>query len=468
MTRRSIIVVVSVALMCVAVDAMKNIMDFGAIADTAADDFAAATANGRALFAAVQAANADPADRTVLVPATQSQFAFIPFEDFYNLSNVTIVLDGVLSCYNGPIENWPNKTGQDQGFKRNVIAIFSSIHVTLTSNTRNGTIIGNGLHWWWANILYQVHRPNLIHIESCIYTLVEHWALVNSPRYHYKSVSQVHAVIQFVRVHVDVDDQKQMLRRAGLLTDAELPTFPLNTDGIDVRGHNITVRYCHVENFDDALCVKPSNGRSNLTNCTSSILFHDNTVRLGVGATIGSVPPDVDVNCVRDVTFRRITFETPLKAIYVKPNPCPNPATDGRGIIDNILYEDIVAHKPIWWSIWVSTQQQHQPGANGTDTGCSFLFPLPGHKCPVYPCVPVTRLKLRNVVMSNAVLSPGILRCDPRGPCTGWEWNNVTITSDSNWPVGDSFLCDGIVGAQWTNVTPGCVSNFTVSPLSLV
>jgi len=41
-------------------------------------------------------------------------------------------------------------------------------------------------------------------------------------------------------------------------------------------------------------------------------------VILGVGLTIGSVPPDDETNCVRNITYRRITQTSPIKGIYVK------------------------------------------------------------------------------------------------------------------------------------------------------
>jgi len=69
--------------------------------------------------------------------------------------------------------------------------------------------------------------------------------------------------------------------------------------------------------------------------------------------TIGSVPPNDNVNCVRDVTFRNVEFFDPFKAVYVKTNP-----GGGSGIIDNILYENIVIHNAIWWNIYIGPQQQ--------------------------------------------------------------------------------------------------------------
>lgn len=72
--------------------------------------------------------------------------------------------------------------------------------------------------------------------------------------------------------------------------------------------------------------------------------------------SIGSVRPNPNVNCIRNITFRNITFENPIKAIYIKPNP----AQEGTGLIENIVYENIEINNAIWWAIFIGTQQMHQ------------------------------------------------------------------------------------------------------------
>ena len=57
-------------------------------------------------------------------------------------------------------------------------------------------------------------------------------------------------------------------------------------------------------------------------------------IKFGVGMSIGSISPSVDTECINNVTFRRVHFDTPFKAIYVKNNP----GTVGDGIVSNILY----------------------------------------------------------------------------------------------------------------------------------
>lgn len=41
--------------------------------------------------------------------------------------------------------------------------------------------------------------------------------------------------------------------------DISLPTFPLNTDGIDIVAKNFTVRRVQMVNYDDAVVPKPGN-----------------------------------------------------------------------------------------------------------------------------------------------------------------------------------------------------------------
>ena len=424
-----------------------SIVEFGAIPNN--ESYEVAIANGKAVYLAFLAANssATVTNRVVTVPSGQT-FTIIPYAIISNVVNIVFSLEGTLNAWPGDIFLWTNRSMDGRAMA--VITILSSSNLTLTGG---GVIQGNGYRWWWFVLLTgDDNRPHLVEMEMCTNVLFERWTLLNSPMYHVKYVDMLDAVVRQVTVHVDVTAQKQLLRSFGKLTEFELPTFPLNTDGIDVRGRNIHVTECSVTNFDDALCVKPLTKMNIISQCSENILIDKSNITWGVGATIGSVGPNTEVACVRNVVFRDIHFQHPLKAIYVKPNP----GNSGTGIIDNITYENIVAETPLWWAIWVSTQQQAQPGG-GANTHCSFFYPLPNTTCPTQPRVPVTRLYLRNVLMNNPLLSPGVLRCDPAGPCTGWEWTNVSMPSVFNWPMGPHFLCQAVVNASWTNVGPTCV-----------
>lgn len=140
-----------------------------------------------------------------------------------------------------------------------------------------------------------------------------------------------------------------------------------------------------------------------------------------------------------------------MKAIYIKPNPGNN----GKGLIENILYENIEIHDATWWAIFIGTQQQHQPHNSGT--GCSFFYPLPGQKCPTNPNVTVRDITLRNVTIHGGLLSPGILICNETNPCTNIVFDNVNVYNMSIWPVKDGYLCENFKGyAINSNIVPSC------------
>ncbi len=448
----------------------RPITDFGAVANDTS--YEAAIRNGKALFDAFQAANsANATDRTVSVPDGLT-FTMLPHAPLVGLRSVSMFLLGNINAFPGPMDLWPNASssmwgedilaGEDVGNRHR--SALHLIHIDQSSDvvlSGSGRIIGNGYRWWWEVILTgHDNRPCLLVLSSVINVVIDGWYLENSPRYHIFCGPSLNVLIQHVVIHVAIDDQKQVMAAFGYLHDG-LPTFPLNTDGIDVAGKNITVRNCHVENFDDSVCIKPVHGGSNLTSCTEDVHVHDITITNGVGASVGSVPPNTQVNCIRNVTFERISFDHPIKAIYVKPNPCDHPESDGTGVIDLITYKDIVADTPLWWAIWVSTQQQHQPGS-GAGTGCSFFYPLPGTKCPTQPCVPVTRLTIKNFTATNALLSPGVLRCNAGGPCRDWLFEDVKVYTDSGFNFGDNFLCQAIENFTILGGSPQkCVFNVT-------
>lgn len=128
-----------------------------------------------------------------------------------------------------------------------------------------------------------------------------------------------------------VDSTQPVHSRGSCLCFSPVPTPPpTHTDfwGSDVVVHNMTVY-----NWDDVVCPKPCNpsrcwlnarmqaeerARRGITHhdglvCTQNILAYDINITFGVGMTIGSVPPALGTNCIRDVVFRDVNFEWPLK-----------------------------------------------------------------------------------------------------------------------------------------------------------
>ena len=67
--------------------------------------------------------------------------------------------------------------------------------------------------------------------------------------------------VRNVTIYVDVEGQKELLQRGNLYNVAlDIPTFPLNTDGIDPSGVDVLIEDITIQNFDDAVAVKPMNG----------------------------------------------------------------------------------------------------------------------------------------------------------------------------------------------------------------
>ena len=220
----------------------------------------------------------------------------------------------------------------------------------------------------------------------------------------------------------------------------KIPTFPLNTDGIDPSGKNILIERVKITNFDDAVAVKPMDKNGKIATCSENVMVMDLEVWYGVGMTIGTVPARTAFTCVNQVTFKNVTFHHPLKAIYIKQNPCGNKSTiiaPGKGgIISNIVYEDIYIRNPVWWNVYIGPQQQNQPG-DDKKAFCSMFYPI--GDCPTIPEVGIYNVTLRNVHTHGGILWPGVIRCDPLTPCTGFVFDNVTHTAWFN-KIGLNYL----------------------------
>jgi len=121
-----------------------------------------------------------------------------------------------------------------------------------------------------------------------------------------------------ITIHVDVEAQRDLFAKHGLLDAGGIPTFPLNTDGIDASGNNISITRSTITCFDDAVAVKPLHRGESIYpghDCTSDVRIVDMDVILGVGISMGSVPPNRNHACISGVTASGIRFHTPIKAI---------------------------------------------------------------------------------------------------------------------------------------------------------
>lgn len=70
-----------------------------------------------------------------------------------------------------------------------------------------------------------------------------------------------------MEIHVDIKGQLELNRlflgdKGWINADGKtLPTFPLNTDGIDPHGTNILIERVNITNFDDAVAIKPCHSK---------------------------------------------------------------------------------------------------------------------------------------------------------------------------------------------------------------
>ena len=184
---------------------------------------------------------------------------------------------------------------------------------------------------------------------------------------------------------------------------------------------------------------------------------------------------------------RRAVFYSPLKGVYIKPNPAKPGAASG--LIANITYEDVVMHDPLWWAVWIGPQQDNirddvdvegpaarlaLPGAGGGRAlqdgpggcnftnllpGCSFIYPLCNTSCPTDPQVTVRDVTLRNVTVFNSLLSPGVIIHNATNPGTNFLFDGVNFVNASKWPV-DGFWCLNTQGvARNSSPFPPCFSH---------
>ena len=400
----------------IAVD-VRSVDSYGAIANDSS--VGAAVKNSQTISTALQSATKGS---TVLVPKYSKYYIFSVSAS--GLNNVQLKIEGSLIAISN-ITAWP--VGGDSYL--NVIYFFNCSEISLTGP---GTIDGQGYRWW-VELLFNFvpyTRPHLVVFDNCVDVEVENLTMLNSPRFHLVAHHIKNFLVRNVIIWVDVTAQQQLLNSSHS-SSWKIPMFPFNTDGIDPSGQNILIQNITVENYDDAVAVKPGNLEDG---CTENVTVENANITHSVGMSIGSVPPNLKVNCIRNVTFRNIVFSYPFKAIYVKTNS----GDKGFGIIDNIVYQNIVIHSPILWPIYIGPQQQKEP-----DGGGDGIWP------PPQPLVNVTNIILQNVTSDKGWLNAGVLRCAASNPCRGIIFDNVTV---KGW-ASSFYICENVQG-EVVNSTP--------------
>ena len=493
--------------------AEKDIRQYGAVAGSRKHGLG----NSHALYAALM--NATDGD-TVVVPDVATaggEFFLVGLPaDVAGLVGVTLRIDGILRA-DFDLVNWPRDTSSKQAYL-NILQFSNCTRLTITSSTADslagsarqpqagGLIDGQGREWWNGAVFGSLGttRPKMLRVVQSEHVLVEKLELLNSPRFTLQLDDVLHAEVRYVRVHVDrnvIRPLKEVLsKRRRMMTTTttrrkssseaaggggggaavaaaagggtggrrqllfnNLQPEDLNTDGIDPSGKDIWIHDCHVQNDDDSIAVKPCNQGCVKCDCAEDIMI-ENTVLTGFGASIGSVPPHTNHNCVRNVTFRNITMPGTGKGVYVKSNP--SCAADGSKTseITDITYEDITITRPKWWAVWIGPQQQQEPGQSLGDK-CSLFYPFyPGQGCPTQGCVTFTNITLRRVTIDSPVLSPGVILGNSTNPMKGLVFEDVVVTGTGagDVPYEATYECEHVSGGiarGTTSPVPPCFTN---------
>lgn len=379
-----------------------DIADYGAVEGES--NWKTAKRNSEALVSAVSDVQSSD-DPIVLIPkGTVYYLANCTFE---SISNVLIQIDGNV-IFSDDIRKYPSD------IKKSAFLFFWDSHSI--SIAGYGMLDGQGLLWWRAAYLGHDNRPNMLEFQESTGISIEQVKLFNSPAWSVNFVDCANVLIHDITIFIDSE-----VTRLGNRTSV---TYALNTDGIDIAAENVTVYNTNITNYDDAIVVKPCRSSWKYCQCAGNILAYNNMITYSTGLTIGSVPPSQDNNCIKNVVFRDSYMNRPLKALYIKSNP----GSSGTGLIEDIIYQNIVIHAALWWTIWVGPQQQNQPNDGSEGTGCNFLFPFVPD-CPTQPLVTIRRVSFIDIFAIDTVPifeGPGVFLCDPSNPCTDFVFSNVT------------------------------------------
>lgn len=389
--------------------ASHSIVSFGAVAGDSSTEVA--FNNSRAIESALAAASPDD---VVVVPAGDP--FYVSATSAAGMRDVTLRLEGQLLA-SDDIAAWPNKTATEA---QDVLTIANSTGFTIDGG---GGIDGQGYNWWWAAILKKIPnvnggRPHLVHFQQVDGVTVRDVTLSNSAQFHCKVDDVANLLVVNTSVLVDLDGQRSLHRAHGTWDERlRIPTFPLNTDGFDLRGRDMTLHNLTIRNFDDAVVPKPQHtGGGVYSNCTERIHAYDISTEFTVGMSIGSVPPHTGCNCIRDVVFEDIRMFLALKSIYVKTNP----GDEGTGLVQNITFTNFTVTDPVWFAPYIGPQQM---SSSYGGPGC-LLWPLvPG--CQTNPRITIKDILLKDIAVTGKSLFGATIRGNVSNPITGIVLDNV-------------------------------------------
>ena len=374
----------------------------------------------------------EPGD-TLLFPANAT-FWMLGGVYAQGLRDATIQIDGTIAFLDN-MQAWPRA---NDGSVFNCMHFEDLSNITFTSSGK-GTIDGHGHVWWGAveYLLIGTNRPIMLFMHNGSRLTFEHILFKDSPRFHFQAKDVEDVVIR----HCDVDARRTDLPYHDLF---DLTAF--NTDGFDIAGKNVHIHDCNIWNDDDCIAVKEQTGASLRSNCSENMLF-ERVNASGVGLTIGSIGASQAHTCVRNITFRDSVMHNTFKGIYMKSRPGEH---GGTGEISDVLYQNITIYNPTQWAVWIGPQQASYA------TACSLLWPEdPEAKCPVPDNMKWRNITLRDVLVVNPRMSPGVVLGNSTAPMQDIVFDNVKVVNPGTQPWGKEYYkCAGVQG--------GCASNGTM------
>ena len=404
-----------------------NLIDIG----LKSDDYGTSTCYSNSKIIENSAYIYNSTDLTLTIPHVSFCLLPVLYNSVFNLTiNILgyIYASDVWTINNGIVSytNWSHSKAGGLDYD----PLFGFVSCDNISLIGNGTIQGNGYSWWWNELLgtLDYKRPDLINIhDSSNIRISGGLVLLNAPHSHINLKHITTGYINNITIWVDWKKQKHIFRRI-FGAKPSFRMFPFNTDGIDVSGENITIENITVENADDVVAIKPMN-RAQVPSCTRNIFVYNVITFIGVGMSVGSVPPHKDSNCVSDIIFENITMKNPIKSVYIKSNSGSDDPNQS-GLIRNILYKNIIIEDPILWPIYIGPQQQKEPDGSGDG-----IWP------PTEPRITMTNITILNLYSTGKFLPhAGVIRSNKTNPAD-LLLKNVYIESFTNsWICQNSFV----------------------------
>jgi polygalacturonase len=186
-------------------------------------------------------------------------------------------------------------------------------------------------------------------IEESVGLKIENLNLRNSPKYFIDIKDVQNVVIRWCNIDTSIFDP-----------NSRNITYPLNTDGIDIAAENVLIYGLTIKSHDDAIAIKPCNLYNTYCKCSSNMLIHDIAITYSCGLAIGSITPYTSHNCIRNITFDKITLNQPYKALYLKTNPNSQYSLSSNMVtasVSEVTFKNIKIKKPLWWVIYFGPQQ---------------------------------------------------------------------------------------------------------------